>query len=126
MADQKIIAVVGATGMQGGGLVRALANEPNGALKARALTRNVTSGKAKALSRLGVEMVTADLDDLAGLQRAFAGADPAFCVTNFWSISLPRKNWRSSESCRSGKARQPATRHLVDIGRYEALGTVER
>ena len=39
-------------------------------------------------------MVTADLDDLAGLQRAFAGASGAFCVTNFWDISLPRKNWR--------------------------------
>ena len=91
MANQKIIAVVGATGMQGGGLVRALANEPNGALKARALTRNVTSGKAKALSRLGVEMVTADLDDLAGLQRAFAGAYGAFCVTNFWEHLSPEK-----------------------------------
>ena len=91
MADQKIIAVVGATGMQGGGLVRALANEPNGAFKARALTRNVTSGKAKALSRLGVEMVTADLDDLAGLQRAFAGAYGAFCVTNFWEHLSPEK-----------------------------------
>ena len=91
MADQKIIAVVGATGMQGGGLVRALANEPNGAFKARALTRNVSSAKAKSLSRSGVEMVTADLDDLAGLQRAFAGAYGAFCVTNFWEHLSPEK-----------------------------------
>lgn len=64
MADQKIIAVVGTTGMQGGGLVRALAKGLNGAFKARALTRNVTSHKAKALAGLGVEVVTADLDDL--------------------------------------------------------------
>ena len=91
MADQKIIAVVGATGMQGGGLVRALANEPDGAFKARVLTRNVSSAKAKTLASLGVEIVTADLDDLAGLQRAFAGAYGAFCVTNFWEHLSPEK-----------------------------------
>ena len=127
MADQKIIAVVGATGMQGGGLVRALANEPNGAFKARALTRNVSSAKAKTLASLGVEMVTAGLDDLAGLQRAFAGAYGAFCVTNFWGASLSRERTGAGhQSCRSVKACRLATRHLVDIGRYEALGTVER
>ncbi len=91
MADQKIIAVIGATGMQGGGLARALARDSHGPFKARGVTRSVTSDKAKALSARGVEMVAADLDDLDSLKRAFAGAYGAFCVTNFWEHLSPEK-----------------------------------
>jgi NmrA-like family len=50
--------------MQGGGLARALAQDSHGPFKARAVTRSVTSDKAKALTALGVQSVTADLDDL--------------------------------------------------------------
>ena len=50
MADKKIIAVVGATGSQGGGLVQAILNDPNGGFAVRAITRDVNTDKAKALA----------------------------------------------------------------------------
>jgi len=53
MADKKIIAVVGATGAQGGGLVRAILADRNGGFAARAFTRDANSAKAKALAELG-------------------------------------------------------------------------
>jgi len=60
----KIIAVVGATGAQGSGLVRAIMSDVNSDFTARALTRNVNSDKAKELAELGAEVVTADVDNL--------------------------------------------------------------
>jgi uncharacterized protein YbjT (DUF2867 family) len=84
MSEQKIIAVVGATGAQGGGLVRAILAEGSGEFTARAITRDVNSDKAKALAAAGAEVVAADLDDVGSLERAFAGAYGAFCVTNYW------------------------------------------
>jgi uncharacterized protein YbjT (DUF2867 family) len=84
MSDRKIIAVVGATGAQGGGLIRAIAGDPSGEFAARAITRHPDSEKAKALQRLGVEVVAGDVEDGASLQRAFEGAYGAFCVTFFW------------------------------------------
>lgn len=91
MADKKIIAVVGATGLQGGGLVRAILSDTNSGFAARALTRNITSDKAKNLSQLGAEVVAANLDDVESLKRAFAGTYGAFCVTNFWEHQSPEK-----------------------------------
>jgi uncharacterized protein YbjT (DUF2867 family) len=84
MAPKKVIAVVGATGAQGGGLVRAIVNDRSGEFAARAVTRNANSDKARELAALGAEVVSADVDDTASLKRAFAGAYGAFCVTFFW------------------------------------------
>jgi len=81
---EKIIAVVGATGSQGGGLARAILDETDGAFTVRALTRDPESPKAKELAAGGAEVVAADLDDEASLRRAFTGAYGAFVVTNFW------------------------------------------
>ena len=89
MAEPKIIAVVGATGAQGGGLVRAIAKDPSGAYRARALTRDPSSEKARALASLGAEVVAADVDDEASLRRAFDGAHGAFCVTFYWAHMSP-------------------------------------
>lgn len=91
MADKKIIAVLGATGAQGGGLVRAITSDKGGPFTARALTRDVTSAKAKALAALGAELVTANVDDMESVKRAFAGAHGAFCVTFFWDHLSPEK-----------------------------------
>jgi len=91
MAEKKIIAVVGATGAQGGGLVRAILSDARGALSARALTRDVNSDKAKALAKLGAEVVAADVDDVESLKRAFDGAYGAYCVTFFWAHFSPEK-----------------------------------
>jgi uncharacterized protein YbjT (DUF2867 family) len=91
MADKRIIAVAGATGAQGGGLVRAILSDPQGGFSARALTRDVNSDKAKALAKLGAQVVAADVDDLESLKRAFQGAYGAYCVTFFWAHFSPEK-----------------------------------
>jgi uncharacterized protein YbjT (DUF2867 family) len=91
MVEKKVIAVTGATGAQGGGLVRAILADPSGGFAARAITRKVDSDKAQALAAAGAEVVAADLDDPASLERAFAGAHGAFCVTNFWEHFSPEK-----------------------------------
>ena len=87
----KIIAVTGATGAQGGGLIRAILAHPNGGFSARALTRDTESEKAQALAAQGVEVVKADLDDEASLAAAFSGAYGAYCLTNFWEHFSPDK-----------------------------------
>lgn len=87
----KIIAVTGATGAQGGGVIRAILGHPDGGFSARAITRNPDSDQAKALAALGVEVVKADLDDEASLAQAFAGAYGAYCITNFWEHFSPDK-----------------------------------
>ena len=75
--DRKLTAVIGATGQQGGGVVRAL--QASGQFKVRALSRN--PGKHRQLAE---EVVQADLDRPETLNAAFAGADGVFLVTNFW------------------------------------------
>ena len=82
--DKKIIAVIGATGSQGGGLARAILADPSGGFACRAITRDPSKDAAKALAAAGAEVVAADLDDVESLKRAFAGAYGVYCVTNFW------------------------------------------
>src|SRR5215510_8852925 len=84
MAKKKIIAVVGSTGSQGGGLVHAILNDPNGGFATRAITRDPNKDKAKTLAAKGAEVVKADLDDVESLKKAFAGAYAVYGVTNFW------------------------------------------
>ena len=91
MAEKKVIAVVGATGAQGGGLVRAILSDPNGGFAARAITRDIHSDKAKELARMGAEVVAGDVDDVESLKKAFKGAYGAFCVTFFWAHFSPEK-----------------------------------
>jgi uncharacterized protein YbjT (DUF2867 family) len=91
MADKKIIAVVGATGAQGGGLARAILDDKNGPFEARVITRDVNSAKAKALAEAGAEVVAGDVDDVKSLNKAFEGAHGAFCVTFFWAHMKPEK-----------------------------------
>ncbi len=91
MPEKKIIAVVGATGAQGGGLVRAILDDRSGGFAVRAITRNPDSEKAQALRAAGAEVVAADLDNPATLGKAFAGAYGAFCLTNFWEHFSPEK-----------------------------------
>jgi uncharacterized protein YbjT (DUF2867 family) len=91
MAGNKIIAVVGATGAQGGGLTRAILRDKSGGFAARAITRNPNSDKAKALAKAGAEVVAADVGDEESLKRAFAGAHGVFCVTFYWEHFSPER-----------------------------------
>lgn len=78
------VAIIGATGAQGGGLVRAILEE--NAFTARAITRKPDSDKGRALRDAGAEVVAADINDVDSLVRAFDGAQAAFLVTNFWEL----------------------------------------
>jgi uncharacterized protein YbjT (DUF2867 family) len=89
MTRKKIIAVVGATGAQGGGLARAILAEPGGEFAVRAVTRDPRSDKARALADAGAEVVAADLADHESVRRAFEGAYGAYCVTFFWNHMSP-------------------------------------
>ncbi len=89
--DKKIIAVVGATGAQGGSVVNAILNDPEKQFTVRALTRNPKSDRAKNLAAMGAEVVHADLDNFESLVHAFEGAHGAFCVTFFWDHFSPEK-----------------------------------
>jgi len=91
MASKKVIAVIGATGMQGGGLVRAIVNDTQCGFAVRALTRDVNSEQAKALAKLGAEVVAVDIGSEESLTRAFSGASGAFCVTFFWAHFNPER-----------------------------------
>jgi uncharacterized protein YbjT (DUF2867 family) len=88
---QKIITVLGATGAQGGGLVRAIQNDKSKEFIARAVTRDVNSAKARELAALGAEVISADVDNINSLQRAFEGAYGAYCVTFYWAHLSPEK-----------------------------------
>ncbi|KAK4148354.1 hypothetical protein C8A00DRAFT_39112 [Chaetomidium leptoderma] len=78
----KIVTVVGATGAQGKGVIQAFLNNP--AYQVRAITRNPSGASGQALAAQGVEVVSADLNDLASLKAAFAGSHVVFGVTNFF------------------------------------------
>lgn len=122
---KKIIAVAGATGAQGGGLVRAIINDKNSEFTARAITRNPNSEKAKALAELGAEVVKADLDNEEDMNRAFEGAYGAFCVTFFWDHMSPEKELKQAKimarAAKSTKLKHVIwstledTRHLVPL-----------
>lgn len=91
VAGHKIIAVVGATGAQGGGLCRAVLKDKDGGYKVRALTRNPGSEKAKELKKMGAEVMAADLDDVESLKKGFHCVHAAFCVTFYWEHMSPEK-----------------------------------
>ncbi|MHA6278560.1 NmrA/HSCARG family protein [Salinimicrobium sp. CAU 1759] len=112
MDDQKIIAVVGATGAQGGSLADAILNDPNSNFKVRAITRNANSEKAIRLKEKGAEVVEADVDDKASLVKAFKGAYGAFCVTFFWEHFSPEKEKQHAKNL-AGAAKEAGVKHVI-------------
>jgi len=112
MSDKKILAVVGATGAQGGGLARAVLSDKSGGFTVRALTRDVRSDKAKELAKLGAEVVAADVDDVESLKRAFKGAYGAFCVTFFWAHFSPEKEFAEAGAM-ANAAKHAGIQHVI-------------
>jgi uncharacterized protein YbjT (DUF2867 family) len=91
MATKKIISVLGATGAQGGGLVRAILDDPDSGFTVRAITRTVDSDAARALAKRGAEVVAGDVDDEESLVRAFSGAHGVYGVTFYWAHMDPAR-----------------------------------
>ena len=112
MAEKKIIAVVGATGAQGGGLVRAILGDPNGGFAVRAITRDTNSDKAKELKRLGADVVAADVKDVDSLKRAFKGAYGVYCVTFFWEDFSP-ENEKAQAINMARAAKDAGVQHAI-------------
>lgn len=116
--SRRPIAVVGATGLQGGATVRALldANAP-----VRALARHTDSDAARALTELGADLVAADLNDADSLRAAFTGVDAVFAMTT------PGYDLRTDREVRHGHAiADAATAASVPHVVYSSVGGAER
>lgn len=81
----RTLLITGATGRQGGATLRELAGK---GFKLRALTRHPDGDAAKALARLGAEIVAGDLNDPASLERALRGAWGVYAVQNTWEAGV--------------------------------------
>lgn len=112
MNGKKMIAVVGATGAQGGGLVRAILSDSNGIFKVRALTRDVNSEKSRELAGLGAEVVRADIEDKESVQKAFDGAYGVYCVTFYWEHFSPEKEFAHAGTMAQA-AKDAGVQHVI-------------
>ncbi len=112
MSNKKVIAVVGATGAQGGGLVRAILADTTGEYAVRAITRDVSSEKAKALAQMGAEVVAADVDSEESLTKALQGAYGAFFVTFFWDHFSPEKEKQHARNM-ANAAKAAGVQHVI-------------
>jgi uncharacterized protein YbjT (DUF2867 family) len=108
----KIIAVVGATGVQGGGLARAILADPGSGFSVRAITRDPNKDNAKALAAKGAEVVSANLDDVESLKKAFAGAHGVFGVTNFWEHFSAEKEKAQAKNI-ADAAKAAGVKHVI-------------
>src|SRR6186713_2154846 len=108
----KIIAVLGATGRQSGGLAREILADPSGGFAVRAITRDPNKDNAKALASKGAEVVSANLDDVESLKKAFAGAHGVFGVTNFWEhFSAEKEKAQAKNIAEAAKA--AGVKHVI-------------
>ena len=106
--EGRTIAVVGSTGLQGGAVSLRLLDQ---GWRVRALTRNPNGARARELAALGAEVVKADSEDSAALQRTFAGAHGVYSVQNHYisgydgetrqgvNVGADHEQRRSSRSC---------------------------
>jgi len=125
MNQKKTIVVFGATGAQGGGLARAILNDPKSEFGVRAVTRDIHSEKARQLRDMGAEVVTADIDDKKSIRQALEGAYGAFFVTFFWDHFSPEKEYSQvrdmAEAAKDAKIRHAIWSTLEDTRKWVPL-----
>ncbi len=112
MENRKVIAVIGATGAQGKGVINAILNDKSGEFVPRAITRNANSEKAKELAALGIEVVEANVDEKDSIVKAFKGAYGAFCVTFFWEHFSPEKETQQAKN-QADAAKEAGIEHVI-------------
>lgn len=117
--SSKIVAVIGATGQQGGAVAKTLISR---GWQVRALTRDPLKPSAQALAEMGAKVVRGDLDSLSEMAAAFDGAYGVFSVQNYW---LPNVGFEGE--IRQGKAvadlaKAARVQHLV----YSSVGAAHR
>lgn len=109
---KKIITVFGATGAQGGGLVRAILADNDSEFTARAVTRDPISEKSKELVSLGAEVLQGDLSEPASVHNALKGAYGAYFVTFFWSHMSPERE-RQEAKLFAAAAKEAGIQHAI-------------
>ena len=112
MHEKRVIAVVGATGAQGGGLVRAILADSKSPFGVRAVTRDVNSEKSRKLAALGAEVVRADIEDIESLRKAFDGAYGVYCVSFFWEHVSPEKEFAHAGAMAQA-AKDAGAQHVI-------------
>lgn len=115
--QDRIVLVAGATGRQGGAVVRHML--PKG-WRLRALTRNPKSYAARQLAEKGVELVEGDMDDPASLERAARGVYGIYSVQDFWTVGARREVQQGKNL--ADVAKKAGVEHLV----YSSVGGAER
>ena len=112
-----LIVITGATGQQGGATARELLAAGH---RVRAMTRKPDGDAAKALARLGAELVQGDLDDPASLRKAFAGAWGVFALQNTWEAGVEQEEVQGKRTAEVAKA--AGVQHFV----YASVGSAHR
>jgi uncharacterized protein YbjT (DUF2867 family) len=113
----KTVLVTGATGRQGGAVIRHL--KPKG-WKLRALTRNPQSSAAQELTRQGIDVVQGDLEDPSSLERALRDVYGVYSVQDFWAVGAKREVQQGKNLAEAAKKARVA--HFV----YSSVGGAER
>ena len=117
--NNKIIAVTGATGQQGGAVARKLLAD---GWKVRALTRDVNKQAAQALAQAGAEIFSGDMDSRSDLDAAFQGAYGVFSVQNFWLPNVGFEGEIQQGKNVAAAAKAAGVQHLV----YSSVGSAHR
>jgi uncharacterized protein YbjT (DUF2867 family) len=118
MANEKTILITGATGRQGGATLRHLARR--GGFRLRAMTRKPDGEPAKELRALGAEIVAADLNDTASLERAVKGAWGVFAVQSNREVSAEGEEEQGKRIAQIAHA--AGVQHYV----YTSVGSAHR
>ncbi|KAG9230176.1 putative NmrA-like family domain-containing protein 1 [Amylocarpus encephaloides] len=114
MSAKKIITVFGATGAQGGSVVKSILGDSKmkEAWTVRGVTRDTTKPSAKALEALGAETVTANLNDAESVRAAIKGSYAVYGVTNFWESGDGDVEMAQGRAMADG-AKEAGVQHLV-------------
>jgi uncharacterized protein YbjT (DUF2867 family) len=115
--SDKTVLITGATGRQGGAVIRHMM--PKG-WKLRALTRNPSNAAAQELAHQGIEIVQGDLEDPASLERALRGAYGVYSVQDFWAVGAKREIQQGKNL--ADAAKKAGVAHFV----YSSVGGAER
>jgi uncharacterized protein YbjT (DUF2867 family) len=117
MTSERTIVISGATGKQGGAVIRALTGK---GFRLRAMTRKTDSAAALALAAAGVELVRGDLDDAASLEAALTGAWGTLAVQNTWEAGVEKEEEQGKRFATI--ARKAGVQHFV----YQSVGSAHR
>jgi len=113
----KTVLVTGATGRQGGAVIRHMLLK---GWKLRALTRNPSNHAAQDLARKGVEVVQGDLEDPPSIARAAVGVYGIYSVQDFWAVGAKREGQQGKNL--ADAAKRAGVKHFV----YSSVGGAER